>query len=644
MLRFGTALISACLIGLTACVTPPAQDMPDPTPRQKQLMAALAEYSGSYDVSAPALRTARRDEDGRPIGVNAYDEPDDAIQAGDMAAFLTILKLKALRDGTTTPNSAVMLSLDAAGKGDMPSALRTLKPALDVTPPSQLARFLEAWYLALDGKGEDALAAHRALSRQLPGLTGDLSLATLLEALERHDEALAVYSAMMPSQIIAPEHDFDPQGLVYSHIQLVVARHALLLRREGQIEAAQALYQRLADADPEQAVVYRAAIDGLASGRGMPEAEDLDLRNGFARALHDYTLAVHYQNLFDVAVVGARLRGYNSWGGALDQMALLIAPENDTLRLNVFDDLYKEALYDGALNVLQAAPAPSADLKIAEANTLLRLDRPDDARAALDQALTLGTPDRLLSISTSALRLYALLNEEESALRLAAELPDLAETDAERAFAHGTSYFVFRQFGVLDAALRHARDARDLDDTHAHRLLLANALAEAGQVERGLSLLRNEALGRPNDPYMLNTLGYYLVIHTDRLEEAFKVLARAVALAPGNSYIADSFGWVRYKLGDLEGARFYIELSRRELAPNRNWEIEDHLGDVYWHLGLTEEARMAWRNALDEFPPDADRSLIEDKLENGLKGPPPEKQPLPDVSLSDDGEIDRQEI
>jgi hypothetical protein len=97
-------------------------------------------------------------------------------------------------------------------------------------------------------------------------------------------------------------------------------------------------------------------------------------------------------------------------------------------------------------------------------------------------------------------------------------------------------------------------------------------------------------------------------------------------------------------LGDLEGARFYIERSRRELAPNRNWEIEDHLGDIYWHLELLDDARAAWRNALAEFPPDEARAQIEDKLAHGLQDPPPARQPLPDVSLSDDGEINRQDI
>ncbi len=175
-------------------------------------------------------------------------------------------------------------------------------------------------------------------------------------------------------------------------------------------------------------------------------------------------------------------------------------------------------------------------------------------------------------------------------------------------------------------------------------MALANALAEADEIDEALRLIRTESLARPNDPYMLNTLGYFLVEHTDRYAEAYRVLARANALAPADPYISDSFGWARYKLGDLEGARRYIEQSRNEIAPNVHWEIEDHLGDIYWHLGDKDAARAAWRTALNDYPSETKRAEIQEKLDNGLAGPPPEKQPLPKVSLGDEGEIGRQDI
>ncbi|MEO0548351.1 MAG: hypothetical protein AAFZ91_00415 [Pseudomonadota bacterium] len=644
MVSLRTALLGLSALALGACATPATSpDYSELTPRQRDLMIALASYSGAYDLSDAAMATAVRDERGDPVGLLAYDDPADAIRAGDTAAFISAIKTGAVSKGETSAFAAVVMSLDQAAGFDYARAVGTVAPALEDDDTRTMASFLNAWYLALDGQADEAIRAHRQVSSQLPGLTGDLSLAGMLEALGRNDEALVVYDTMMPTEIVAPDHDFDPQGLVFSHVRLVVARKALLLRKEGRIEEAQAVYQRLADAEPEEAVSYADAIDALATGRGI-EDEAATLTSAMARAMVDYSLSLAYQRIFAEALMGNRSRGFDDTKGAFDQLALLIDPANEPLRLNVHDALAEVALYDGALHVLTSAPEPSAQLKMVEASTLLRLKDEERATDALKQALKLADEDEELSVNSGAMALYSLMKKEAPALDLAARLPELAETPAEKASAYGQSSAVYRQFAQYQDALTAAKAARELDDTHARRVALSDALAEAGQIEEGLSILRSEALARPNDPYMLNTLGYYLVLHTDRLEEAFKVLARASALQPNDSYIADSFGWVRYKMGDLEGARRYIELSRRELQPNRHWEIEDHLGDVYWHLGRKEDAKEAWGYALKEHPPTDERARIQDKYENGLLTPPPEKRALPDVSLEDDGEITRQDI
>ena len=155
--------------------------------------------------------------------------------------------------------------------------------------------------------------------------------------------------------------------------------------------------------------------------------------------------------------------------------------------------------------------------------------------------------------------------------------------------------------------------------------------------------LPNGRLARPNDPYTLNSLGYFLIIHTDKYEEGYRVLARAKALAQHDPYISDSFGWALFKMGDLKGALRMIETSRKELKPHRHWEIESHLGDIYWYLDRKDDAREAWQHALDNRPPVEERRKLEAKLAEGLTAPAPEKRPLPDVSIND-GEVDRQDI
>ncbi len=644
MISLRTALLGFTAFGLAACATAPAgPDYSDLSPRQQQLMIALASYSGVYDVSEAALATAVLDEKGKPVGLIAYEDPAAAIRAADTAAFIAAIKTGTINKNSISAFPAIVLSFDDAAAGNYQTALETLKPALENADSAANAGFLRAWYLAMDGRSDEAIAAHRTVSNKLPGLTGDLSLAAMLDSLGRSDEALAVYATMTPSRIVAPEHDFDPQGLVFSHVQLVVARQALLLRRVGRIEDAQALYQRLAEAEPEEATSYAAAIDSLATGRGLDD-ETLTVEGAFAQATSDYSRSMAFQRILTGAMTGNRPRGFDDTKGAFDQLALLVDPTNDGLRLNIHDDLYEEALFNGALHLIRSAPETTTQLSLAEAATLLRLNDLEGADKALQHALSLADSDEKLSTTSAAMGLYSLMDNEASALALAAKLPVMAETPAEKAAAHGMSSAVYGQFSKYDEALVQSRAARELDDTHSRRMALSNAMAEAGKIEEGLALLRTEALSRPNDPYMLNTLGYYLVVHTDRLDEAFKVLARASALAPNDSYIADSFGWIRFKMGDLEGARQYIELSRRELMPNRHWEIEDHLGDIYWHLGLKDEANEAWGYAIKEFPPEEQRARIAEKLENGISEPAPEKRKLPSVSLGDDGAVSRNDI
>ena len=132
-------------------------------------------------------------------------------------------------------------------------------------------------------------------------------------------------------------------------------------------------------------------------------------------------------------------------------------------------------------------------------------------------------------------------------------------------------------------------------------MVLADALGQAGQINDALVILRSERLARPNDPYTLNSLGYFLITRTDKYEEGYKVLARAMLLADSDPYIADSFGWSLFQLGDLERAKGLIESARDELSPQSHWEIEDHLGDIYWHEGREDDARTAWQNRVGEL-------------------------------------------
>ncbi len=103
----------------------------------------------------------------------------------------------------------------------------------------------------------------------------------------------------------------------------------------------------------------------------------------------------------------------------------------------------------------------------------------------------------------------------------------------------------------------------------------------------------------PTSPVAYNSLGYTLADRTDRFDEAYQLIQRAVELAPNDPAIIDSLGWVQYRLGLYEEARENLDRAY-ELFPDH--EVAAHLGEVLWVMGEKSEARKVWRKALESQP------------------------------------------
>lgn len=120
----------------------------------------------------------------------------------------------------------------------------------------------------------------------------------------------------------------------------------------------------------------------------------------------------------------------------------------------------------------------------------------------------------------------------------------------------------------------------------------------------------------PDQPMVLNYLGYSWVDQGVKLDQAFKMLRRAVELRPNDGYIVDSLGWAHYKLGQYAEATQTLEKAV-DLKP-ADPVLNDHLGDAYWRVDRKVEARFQWNHARDMKPEPDDLPGILKKIEVGL--------------------------
>jgi len=127
---------------------------------------------------------------------------------------------------------------------------------------------------------------------------------------------------------------------------------------------------------------------------------------------------------------------------------------------------------------------------------------------------------------------------------------------------------------------------------------------------------------RPDQPLVLNYLGYSWTEQGVNLEQARDMIEKAVQQRPNDGYVVDSLGWAYFRMGDYDEAVLHLERAV-ELRPE-DPVINEHLGDAYWRVGRQLEAGFQWRRALALGPAAEQVPLIEAKLSKGL---PPASSP-----------------
>ena len=117
---------------------------------------------------------------------------------------------------------------------------------------------------------------------------------------------------------------------------------------------------------------------------------------------------------------------------------------------------------------------------------------------------------------------------------------------------------------------------------------------------------------QPEQPFLLNYLGYSWADRGENLEEALKMIEQAVNLQPNDGSIRDSLGWVYYRLGDYKKAAHHLE--RAAALMPYDPVVNDHLGDAYWKVGRRSEAEFQWKRALNNAEDEKLTTQIEEKL------------------------------
>ena len=267
------------------------------------------------------------------------------------------------------------------------------------------------------------------------------------------------------------------------------------------------------------------------------------------------------------------------------RMALALRPDSDAALMQLASVSEQMRNSQEAIELYRAIPATSPIHKVAQLQlglNLADLGQEDEAIVRLKNALS-DDPDDM--------RAYLALGgvyQSQKDFRAAADIYDKA---AERLGKPAREdWNIFYQRGI------------------AYERLKAWDKAEPNFL-RALELY-------PDQPQVMNYLGYSWVDMNIKLEQGLDLIRKAVDLRPSDGYIVDSLGWAYYRLGRYDDA--VREMERAVALMPGDPVLNDHLGDVYWRVGRKLEARFQWTHARDLNPDPDVLESVQKKLADGL--------------------------
>jgi tetratricopeptide (TPR) repeat protein len=500
------------------------------------------------------------------------------LSQGDFADAANYL-LKASRDDPDDQDlllQAFIACVNAGRKESVPLARRL--------PGNQVAQMVLANTAGKSGDWQQAVAGFRAMPRdgvlqllqpillawasQGVGDT-DQALATLRPLLEnpRYRSIVALHAAMIADIAERPtvatafyrqaETDMGDQS---PRTALILASwHA----RSGQLAEAEGILGRLASTVPEASIALPAMIASL---NKRPVATSLD---GMAEAYATFAAALRSQQTGEFAMIMSRL-------------ALDVKPNSATALLMAADIQNAAKHYNVALGILDAAASTNDPIvpiiRLRHASVLEEMGRTDEAMRQVER-LGRDYPDSPLPDQElgDLLRQKLRFSESIDAYdRVVARIRQPVQNNWIIYYSRGISYERTGQWARAEADFNRALELS------------------------------------PEQPSVLNYLGYALADMGRNLDQARDMIQRAAARRPNDGAITDSLGWVLFRQGKTAEATPLLE--RAVGLEPEDPTITAHLGDVYWASGRKIEAQYQWRRALTLNPSAEDAAKLEAKI------------------------------
>nr|WP_174824894.1 tetratricopeptide repeat protein [Ruegeria arenilitoris] len=526
-------------------------------------------------------------------GAGSYLAGRQAIYESDYKAAEEYYSKALIFDpGNTKLKESVLLARVALG--DVERALPIAEDMEANGQPNQAARMVVSAKLVSDGKFDELLARdpeNQGVGPLVDGLMtawAHLGKGEMTKAMAQFDEVaqqdgLREFALYHKALALASVGDFEGAEAIFAADDSIVARfsrRAALARVEvlSQLNRNDEALQFLenvfaAGSDPS----IESYVDTLSAGGTLPFTHVGSATEGVAEVFFSVGAALNTEAAHDYVLLYARI-------------ATFLRPDHIDAILLSAELLEQLSQYDLAAEAYRKVPTGSSDFHAAElgrAEILAQSGKPDAAIEVLEN-LAARQPN-LPSVHVALADLQRRQENYAAAVTSYDRAIKLTETGS------GGNWFLHYARGIC------------------HERLKAWDKAEA-DFRRALEL-------NPDQPQVLNYLGYSLVERQEKLEEALDMIERAVAIQPDSGYIVDSLGWVLFRLGRYDEAVEHMERAVELMAVDP--VVNDHLGDVYWAVGRTREADFQWRRALSFIDPadtdgEADPDRIRRKLEVGL--------------------------